>query len=185
LERRLRRLGRRRRLHCPLLGRNWRHGASSSLPCGNSQVTLQVNERAHCPSCGKELATMDGRLAVIGPHFIGDWRIFTTKAGELTAPRHWKLPWPGRCCVCGDAATRTQDLHVRVMTGAFGPAIAPMAEFTTYTFSVSHCAKHPMGIEVSSSGKNNWSSGDRECYLEFRSFDYSTEFNAINANTPR
>ena len=146
-----------------------------------------------CPSCGRKVSFHfcveqcshcqqyfyepweDCRpLKAVKPGFISPYCSFGVNPLTLKHPSAWRLPWPERCCVCGNQATRSKKIKFKfddydLATGG------PIRE-RKYQFNFGHCEKHE-NDEGCSCLKDEV---DRPHSLSFRSFDYWNEFCQLN-----
>lgn len=143
--------------------------------CGHEVKVLRAPSPppVRCAGCSRESAYSGGRLAVIGPGFIGDQCVIgTTKTNTLVPPGEWRLPWPMQCSVCRAQATRTEDVFITMNVGFAPPSFVKTAK---WTFKVPHCSKHNFGVFLINLP------GNENKTISFRSFDYYEEFMSLNA----
>lgn len=137
-----------------------------------------------CSHCGEPLQTEGTQFVPIGQNFVSDNFSFSISMGKLKDPKQWQTTWAGRCCICGNAATKTKTENVKTIRGSAGAVLGPQVNMTDTTkYEVGYCNVHNDGFKfIYPPGFGNAKRAE-QCYLYFRSADFYREF--VNQNAIR
>jgi len=159
------------------------HGFIAGIACFAALILLIyaiMSRKSYCPLCGTPMTVVPGanlckkcddyvlleneRLSRIpSGHFFGA-TCLSLPSGGLRTPSQWQWPFPGRCCVCQEAATKTESVSWSVAVDkSWG-----MTRSLKYRFEVPHCAQHSEGFKYEIDE------------LKFRSYDYWLSFKELN-----
>lgn len=144
-----------------------------SAPCPKCSKDLVLGRPSQCPHCQSFWVEAEGRHAPLPPGFfvedIDVFPPFKTKLSDLVPRENLRLPWKGRCCVCGGPATRAEVLKFE----SAGGGLLWTATVHVLSFDVEHCGRHKNGV---------WHEEPFQ-RLVFKSHDYWREFLALNLPT--
>lgn len=130
--------------------------------CGHLQAALGASL---CPGCADWSRLVGGRFVAVAPGEVSRATEFTIPLRAFIPPTEVDWPWPGRCCVCGRQATRTQSVSV---TAGQDAGLTQRAH--TWAVQVPHCEEHEDGVQ--------WLLSPAQ--VSFRSYDYARAFQAAN-----
>lgn len=152
--------------------------------CGTFiQRQLEPGAIARCGSCNVySHVEPTGLLGPVPANFVADQHVFHAYLPET-------VRWPNVCCVCGEAATRTEKLSLTYtveaefedkLTASLGVAmlsvgtmqLESLTQKVTERINVPHCNAHAGGARMLSQGG-----------IEFRSFRYYQLFIQLNRAT--
>lgn len=135
-----------------------------------------------CSNCTEPLKSDAGKFVPVEPGLVSDNLSFNVSMGKLKNPKKWQSTWQGRCCVCGNTASKTSKENVKIIKASIGPVLGPQNNITETTkFEIGYCNAHRDGIRfLYPPGFGNTKRTD-QCFLYFRSVDFYREFMKQNA----
>jgi len=134
----------------------------------NSMFSRVMLNKFSCPRCYTYYEVRRRHLVPVPPDYIAGKPYFRMPTNRLKDPSAWRMPWPGRCCVCG-----TSTASVFTYTSPPQEVSRDWLGRVThryYKFEVNCCSKHQDGIEFGSE------------HVEFRSYAYFRDFWALNGH---
>jgi hypothetical protein len=134
----------------------------SNCPSCNQPVT--ITSGLCCSGCGAYLILKNNRVSLLGPGDVVDTALFKVDKESLRVPSEWQMPRPGRCCVCGDSATTSEQIEWAYLLKMGYTTMKTLR----YKIEMPHCQQHSHGAETDADG------------IRFRSYDYWQEFKTLN-----